>query len=89
MYTKYMIGKEVRCTFWDHSSSSKAQSGAILCCVRGKISAENKIAYEIMSWEALHTEPGTADYNSEVFTILKSTITELVVFGRGKKIKVK
>lgn len=84
-----MIGKEVRITFWDHSSSSKATSGAILCTVRGKVSNENEIAFEVMSWEAHSEDQSTSDFNSEVFTILKSTITECVVYGRGKKVRIK
>jgi hypothetical protein len=81
-----MIGKVVQITFWDHSMSSGSESGPILCKVWGLVTGESKVHYVVTTWKALHKEEDTS-HNDEVFSIIKSTITEMTVFGKGRKKK--
>jgi len=73
----------VQITFWDHSMSSGAEATPILCTVWGKVTETTKIHYVVTTWETVDGDKS----NNEVFSIIRSTITEMLVFGKGKKCK--
>jgi hypothetical protein len=79
-----MVGKIVQITFWDHSMSSGAEAEPILCTVWGLVTGESKIHYVVTTWKAHQEEASAHGHNDEVFSIIKSTITEFLIFGKGK-----
>lgn len=82
-----LLNQVVCIAFWDHSQSDGNSAGPILCTVYGKIIKVDKLHFRVCTWDLPNCEDGSKEHNQEVFSILRSTITEMFVFGRGRRVK--
>ena len=83
---KTIVGKVVCVAFWDHSQSSGVGAGPILCTVYGKLNKATKLHFEILCWDIPGSEGDSNAHNQEMFSILRSTIVEMFVFNKGRRI---
>ena len=84
---KLHLGSVVEIHFWDHSSSDGHSAGPIICVVYGKIVKVDKLHFRVCTWDLPTCEDGSRETNQELFSILRSTIIKMTVFGRGRSVK--
>ena len=82
---KTLIVRVVTIAFLDHTMSNATEAGLILCQVTGILTASSKEHFVIKTWQIVDNK-GENDHNEECFSILRSSIKEMFVFNKGRRI---
>ena len=76
----------VEVTFEDHAISKKTHDGKTVCKARGRVLRVTKKYIVLSHWEILDPDPQIKKQNDEVIRILRSTVTDLVVYQKLKTV---
>lgn len=85
-----LVGKEVKCHFWDHSEDfwTGHDYQSVECIVYGQVIQEDARQIVVRSWQCSNVPQEVSPHNDKVFCVVKGAIIALYVYPQPKKTKV-
>ncbi len=78
------VGKVIRVIFKDHTED---WGSPVTCEVIGKINNVGEDHINVVCWDVDTDDIAVRGDNAKIFTILKSTILDFFVYGKGRRIR--